>query len=193
MAAKCNIISSVISKLNGLYWGITDKSIDDKIIENYIEQLNCIDVFVVPCSNGDCPDSTVKKVCNFRILRISGTTNENSITFFIEDKNLLDGVAPFIYNWSFETKDFDNSGSINLSTATLTVKSTKKLNLLVSKITLNIIDSDGCKSTKTCYLTPQGIKCDINYKPCPPVASLKVTVKTKLCPKVSSLLVTKKQ
>lgn len=190
VVAKCNITSLALSKLNELYWATKYKNLDDKILENYAESLGCSDMEI--CNPSDCVNETEIFNCSLSINKISYTIDENTVTFYIADGDLVGNSPPFEYMWSYDIDDFDNSGVIDIEKAVLTVKLGKELDLLVTPISIQITDKYGCKATKNCYLTPDGMQCADNYVACPNVSGLVVTNKTMNCVGVSGLIVSKK-
>lgn len=192
MAAKCNITSLTLEKLNQLYWGIKGRNINDSILENYLEQLECECVELATCSDVDCDNDTVVVTCQLSISAIQSAISENVVTFSIPDNGILNGTAPYTYQWTYELDDFDPSGPINVSTSTLTVKPTKRLNFLISNVSVVVTDANGCTATKSCWLTPSGMQCAENYVACLPPSVLTVMNKTILCGALSSLVVIKK-
>lgn len=191
MAAKCNITSSILQKLAQLKWGVNSNAIDEVIIENYVEQLACDCIDLDICHPDNCINDTIIVTCNVQVAKISNTIVENLVTFYIQDIDLTGGLAPYTYQWSFEQDDFDNSGTVDVNKAVLTVKLGKKPELLVTKITVTITDNNGCKVTKSCYMTPQGMQCLTTYKPCSTITNLKLISKNVTCVRVKSLVVTK--
>lgn len=188
--AKCNITLSALGKLNELYWGVRRTGLDDIIIENYIEHLGFSKMEI--CHPRDCSNDTIVFTCNLAIASISKAVNENVITFFIADGDITGGKAPFTYKWTFESDDFDNSGTIDVEEAILTVKVGKRLNLLVSSISVKITDSNNCSYIKNCFLTPSGMECAENFVSCPNTSNLQVYSNTIRCVGVSGLIISKK-
>jgi hypothetical protein len=193
VGVKCNITSLALSKLNELYWGTKNRDLNDRILENYIENLDCSNIDLEICESNDCINETEIFNCSISINKISSSINENVITFFIADGDLVGNSPPYKYKWTYEEDDFDNSGEIDIDEAVLTVKVGKKLNLLVSLIGVEVTDKYGCKATKNCYLTPTGMQCADSYIVCPNVSGLTVRNKAVRCVGVSGLIVRKKQ
>lgn len=181
MAVKCDISSIVLQKLGQLYWGTNTEYIDDTILQNYIEYLDCDTVELVECKPSTCTNETQHYICNIQIVKISSSYVQNVVTFFVESTDIINGVKPYSYQWDFEEDDFDNSGPIDTTTAVLTVKASKDRELLVTKIILKITDAIGCEVIKSCYLTPQGMRCETGYKACLPATGLTVRNKITLC------------
>lgn len=192
MAAKCNIASLAIKKLNKLHWGINISDVEDAILENYIEQLDCKDTDLIVCYEEPCVNNPVIVNCNLAISLIQSSIFENTVTFSIPTGGITNGIAPYSYKWTYEVDDFTQSGPININTSTLTVKPSKDINFIISNISVEITDANGCKATKSCWITPSGMQCAENYAPCLPNSLLTVTNKTIVCSPLSSLVVTKK-
>jgi len=190
VAAKCNITSSALKVLNELYWGTKDNTVDDVILENYAESLGCSVMNI--CNEDNCINLTETLNCALVLSKISVTTDLNTATFFIADGDLTGGKSPYKYTWSYEEEDFDNSGEVDIDEAVLTVKLGKKLDLLVSLVSVNIVDDNGCIVNKGCYITPTGMQCATDYVSCPNVTGLVVNNKVTKCFGVSGLIVNKK-
>ncbi len=189
--AKCNITSFALKKLSELYWGTKYKNVDDSIIENYAESLGCGVINI--CNPSDCVNETEILNCSLSITKISKTVEENTVTFYIEDEDLVGGTSPFQYEWEFEEDDFDNSGEIDVSQAILTIKVGKRLDLLVSLISVTITDINGCIAIKNCYITPSGMQCANDYVACPNNTALAITNKFIRCFSSVGLIVSKKE
>ena len=189
VAAKCNITLSILGKLNELHWGVRKTGLDNIILENYIEFLGFSKMEI--CHPRDCNNDTIVFTCNLNINKISKAVNENVIVFFIEDNDIIGGKVPYTYRWTYEIDDFDNSGQIDIDKATLTVKMGKKLELLVTKVSVKITDSNNCTYNKICYLTPIGLQCAENFVPCSNVTNLQIINKER-CVGVSGLVINKK-
>lgn len=192
VAAKCNITSSALSKINELYWATKYKGLDDIILENYIEYLNCPTIDLNICHPDGCVNITEDFTCSLNIAKISSTISENTVTFFIADGDLAGNSPPYTYNWTYQIDDFDNSGGIDTQEAVLTVKVGKQLILLVTPIAVQVVDKYGCIANKACFLTPSGMQCASDYKACSNITGLVVNNKTVRCVGVSGLIVSKK-
>lgn len=193
MGAKCNITALALKKINELYWGTKYKEVDNLIIQNYIQSLNCnLDSKCYDTIDEDCSNPTIVFNCSLSVVAISSLITENTIKFFIKDEDFVQGKPPYQYHWTYEQDDFDNSGPIDTNESILTVKVGKDINLLVSSIRVSITDSNNCNIIKTCYLTPSGMKCADDYIPCPNTNGLRVINKTKYCVGASGLIVRKK-
>lgn len=193
MAAKCNITSLTLQKLNQLFWGVKTKSVDDAILENYIEKLNynkCVELVI--CNEADCFNEPIVVVCILSVLSIQVTKSENVVIFSIPNGGILNGTPPYSYEWTYESDDFIPAGAIDLETATLTVTPSKDINYLISNVSVRVTDSNGCTATKSCWLIPSGMQCTENYAACVPVSTLIVTNKVVLCGVLKSLVVSKK-
>lgn len=191
MAVKCNITDLVLSKLKELYWD-TKANVDKDILQNYLESLGCVDYMPIPCVDVPCSNDTIVLTCNMVVAKISKTELENTITFYIESEDFTGGTPPFMYHWTYEVADFDNSGTIDTDKAILTVKLGKKLNLLVTGVTVRVTDSNGCIVTKNCFLANDVMQCANNYVACDNSTSLSITNKNKFCPGASGLIVNNK-
>lgn len=192
VAVKCNITSLALKKLNELYWGNKYKGVDNLIIENYIYSLSCSGLEMCYTEEDDCSNPTIVLNCNLNIALISNTINQNVITFYIKDTDFTGGLAPFTYQWTYEQSDFDNSGDINVSESVLSVKLGKRLELLVTSISVKVVDANGCIYNKTCYLALSQMQCADDYIPCPNISSLSVINKITNCVMPIGLIVNKK-
>lgn len=189
MAVKCNIVYQALGKLYELQYGTSCSNKDNLIVENYIENLDCSEIDFVACGPKDtatrCTDAIVFK-CSFRVTKITIVTQEDiTITYGLES---VGGKAPYTYDWQIDTSDFDISGPINHDSAIFTVKAGKDLALLVSPVSVTVTDADGCRSTKTCTLTPEGLKCSVNYVACPNTSNLQVTSNFTFCARPHGLV-----
>jgi len=193
VAAKCNITSLTIKKLNQLYWGQPPDSTDDAILENYLEQLGyCEGVDLIPCYEEDCVNDPIVVDCTLAISSIQSSISENVVTFSIPSNGITNGITPYTYQWDYEEDDFILSGPIGASTLILTVKPNKNINYLTSNISVAVTDANGCTIIKSCWLTPAGMQCTEEYAACVPPTLLTVGNKTVLCGTLSSLVVIKK-
>lgn len=190
MAAKCNITSLALKKLSELYWGAKYNNIDAIILENYAESLNCGQMVI--CNDvKNCNNDTITFNCNLGITAISKIIDENTVTFYIADGDIIGGLEPFIYQWDYEEDDFDQSGEIDTSEAVLTVKAGKDLSLLVSIVSVMVTDANNCEFIKHCYITPSGMQCANNYAACLNISDLVVNNSITRCVNVSGLIVSK--
>lgn len=190
VAVKCNIVSQVLSKLYELQYSTSCSNKDNYILENYIESLNCLGLDFIPCGPKDtnCSKNSVIFKCNFKVTKIVILSKEvNTIVYGLESTG---GKAPYTYNWFIDTSDFNIAGPVNQDAATFTVKADKDLALLVSPVSVTVVDADGCTSNKICTLTPQGLKCSMTYAPCPNSSGLVVVSKATYCAVANNLIVT---
>lgn len=189
MAVKCNIVGLVLNKLYNLQYELECKDYSNDIIENYIEYLDCDIPGFVPCNIAtDCRDNVTISECRLTVNKIVIISRVlNTIVYGVD---LVGGVAPFTYQWIFDTTDFNNSGTVDTNQATLTVKGGKNLALIVSPISVTVTDSEGCKYTKNCTLIPEGLRCNDNYVPCPNISNLQVASKFTYCARPENLVVT---
>lgn len=192
VAAKCNITGLVLNRLNRLQWGIACKDTSCEIIEDYIQHLNCSDTHIIPCDTDNCLDAEpVIFNCNFNITSISATLNpigeDADIIFDLKVINYVGGLLPFTYLWIYDTTDFDLIGNVTDPQIKLKLKGNKKIELLVTEIEVQITGADGCKDSKSCWLTPEGMECNVNYIPCPNTANLTASSIYTPCPKSKSL------
>ena len=193
VGAKCNITYLALRKVDELFWGIKYKGIDDAILENYTNYLNCnLDSKCYDTTDEDCSNPTIVFNCSLSVNAISSIITENTIKFFIKEEDFVQGKPPYTYHWTYEQNDFDNSGPIDTDESVLTVKIGKDINLLVSSINVLVTDANNCIANKTCYLTPTGMKCANDYVPCPNTTGLRIVNKTKHCVGASGLIVSKK-
>lgn len=185
VAAKCNIPASVLEQMKELAWGFTcvnKADIDEAIMENYIEFLQCPTVEIAIC-HPDCNtgDGVVLFPCSeFVINKITLEHYTNLLdpeTFYafmvLEANGDLTGVnAPFTCVWEFDTNVLQLE---SLSDCVLTV--TYKVGVdpnIITTIKVIITDSAGCIAEKTCYFINGEIKCDADYILCPGNVDLEV-------------------
>lgn len=175
MAVKCNITGLVLEKLNELKWGFSCKKENKaSILRNYIEYLDCENVFVEDCGDIPCQEggTTIIHSCNLNVTGISATVpNINGVfaTFHLAVTNLYGGTPPFSYVWEYDTDVFDLAAgaSINDPALDLEAKPGIDLGAVVTPIKVTITDSEGCTDVKQCYYTPGGMMCASGYNPCP--------------------------
>lgn len=195
MAAKCNITGLALDALSKLQWGFNCRDKSCAIIENYIEYLACPNIDLIICNqeNTECGNSiTTVFSCNFNLISISATLNptddpESDVIFDLKLVDYVGGKLPFSYVWTYDTDDFDIIGENNLPQIKLKVKPDKQVELLVTQISVQITDADGCIDTKSCWLTPEGMECNINYVACSSPVDLEVISIYNECSKPKSL------
>lgn len=84
---KCNITEYTLELVNSVRYGIKFTS-QNKILENYIQSLECDTVDIVPCYPDDCTNETTIINCNALVIGdIASEVDEdnNGILFYIED------------------------------------------------------------------------------------------------------------
>lgn len=203
MVAKCNITLNTLQYLNKLLWGVDCDNSIKAIIENYIEYLACDTINIVPCFAEDCTNNTIDVDCTSKSLyRIDNLKNPYPcIYLFVNDEDIVNGKPPYTYQWSYIVSDLIPRGEINKSFIVLCPVANKLRENLVTPITITIIDSEGCRFTKTCYLTPEylnppnfgSLECN-NYIPCTNISNLSVQLKvTQQCSNNENLTVSKKK
>lgn len=203
MVAKCNIALNTLQYLNKLLWGVNCDDSIKIIVENYIEYLACDTIDIVPCFGEDCINDTIDIDCTIRSLdRISSKKNSYPCIYvFVDDKDIINGVPPYTYQWSYIVSDLIPQGDINKSFIILCPTTGKLRENLVTPITVIITDSEGCKITKTCYLTPEylnppnfgALECN-SYISCTNASNLSIQLKTtQQCSSNENLIVSKKQ
>lgn len=74
MAVKCNIASLALQNLNLLRYGFNCQSVTCKIVENYIEYLNCPTVDFQPCTKVECDPTTEIVECSTNGLTLTIST-----------------------------------------------------------------------------------------------------------------------
>ena len=191
MAAKCNITKFVLEDLNTFNYGFNCVDNSCAIIENYVEYLNCPSVIQEICHPDNCENKPIFFECTFNIKKISSRVIENNtIEFFIEDENLINGVSPYQYSWVYEEEDFELINNTTSNTLILQPKENKDLSVIVSRIQVSIICDNGCMSTKVCWLTPQGMECGNMYEPCDNPHALEVVPNYIHCPSCKTLIIT---
>ena len=182
MAAKCNITSSVLKKLNKLYWGFSSEYIEDKILENYIEYLACPTIKLVICNNDDCTNPTTIIDCAIQVTGMIFVVDNdnNTITFSIPEESIVGSTPPITYTWQFDSTKLESVNGVNNPTLILTPKGDRTIDTLSISIILTIVDAIGCKYTKTCYLANSGISCG-NFVLCVNPKNLVVTNQSVNC------------
>lgn len=202
MAVKCNITKVVLEKVESNGWGLSpSKERDRTLLENYVEFLACPDFSLKYCTDYEdtCIElnkaNTLVVNCNLNVIGMSFTKNTPSsqnpqdITFFLSITDIYGAKQPLTYKWTYDTNIFDIVGSINSPTVQFKVKPGKKIDLVVAPITVEIVDANGCKDTKQCYFTGDGMKCNASFKPCTPVKALIVTPVVVTCSRPRALVV----
>lgn len=185
MAAKCNIPASVLEQMSELAWGFTcvnKAAVDEAIMENYIEFLQCPTVEIAIC-HPDCNtgDGVTLFPCNeFVINKITLESYTGLMDDFVtyafmvlEANGDLTGVnAPFTCVWEFDTNVLD---LLSLSDCVLTTKYKTGVDPnIITTIKVTITDSAGCIAEKTCYFINGQIECDDDYIICPNTIDLTV-------------------
>ena len=94
------------------------------------------------------------------------------------------------YKWTYDTDIFTATGPINEETIKLTVNAGKDIRYVVTAVTVEVSDENGCVSTKTCTFLPTGMEC-VEYTICPNPRDLKIINKITTCGGVSLLKVSK--
>ena len=97
----------------------------------------------------------------------------------------------YTYDWTWDSSVFDLSGPLDEPQLLLTVKDGKELDAIISPVTVTVTDENGCRTTKTCYYTPDGMECD-DYIPCSNPSNLVLINKFVRCTGASFLTVSKK-
>jgi hypothetical protein len=191
VAAKCNIASLVLEKVNAGKWGFDCKESQLGILQNYIQYLACDTVSVGECAPQDCKWEATIFNCNFNILKTSLSVSEDNLTFSFQLGDIVGGRQPFTYLWLYDTEDFTVQGPTTQATLLLKLKPGKDLDLLVSRITMKITDADNCYDEKIVWLV-NGELINWNYTACPNPNQLVIANKITYCPPASGLIVTKK-
>lgn len=199
MAVKCNIAKKVLQKVAIENWGLKRRfDVDRDIIHNYVEHLNCSGISLKICEDYDEECGKLNKAnvvdlnCNMNVTNMSYTVVSNGlndIQFYLSIGDIVGGKAPYTYKWTYNTAHFDLVGNNTSDLLKVKVKAGIKVDLLISPITLEIIDANGCKDTKTCTYTPAGMKCNNNYVPCLGAKGLVVSYNYVTCAKAKNLTV----
>ena len=182
MAAKCNIILSVVNRLESIQYGV-EHTEQNKIVENYIEYLACPTVDLTICNNSDCVNVPDIFNCYFVIGNIKKAIVLNQpldeIAFTLEDKYIKDN---YTYLWSFNTIIFEATHGIDKPILSLRSKNgATVLNYTVTKLTLTVMDEEECVNTKICYYNKIfGMKC-LGYSPCENNDNLIVNMLQSVC------------
>ena len=201
MAVKCNIASKALIRLANSQWGFSkDKSTDISIVENYLEYLGCPSFSLKLCTedySSICEQINKSNVqivnCNINLIGISFVPIENEengdISFYLAVGDIYGAKQPITYKWTFDESDFEIIGSDEEPVINLKAVNGKDPALIVSAISLEITDANGCTDTKQCYYTPTGMKCNNSFAPCLGVSGLNVAYLFNECSKAKSLTV----
>lgn len=196
--SKCNITSLVLNKIYNLRYGVIsndDVENEDLILDNYADFLNCITSSRLSCNPDSCNNPTIEVICSLSIDKLSiDDSNEDSsriVLFYLDLGDIHNYKEPLEYQWSFDESVFTVLGRINSSSIFLLLKPGKSFDVIVTPVTLLVTDSNNCRYTITCYLTPDGLECG-NYLGCPNPSNLRLINKFVRCTGISNLLVTKK-
>lgn len=191
---KCNIAKSVLERLSSLTWGLDCKDVTCSILENYVEYLDCDNVKQNICIDPDnCVNDPIYFSCRFNIISISSEipvdTTEYDISFSLNGTNYAGGTQPFTYNWTYDTNDFDPVGDVDSDTIKLKLKPGKVLSLIVSNISVSVIDANECSDSKNCVIDAQIMHCNQFYEACYNPQSLTVHNLYVACTKPKNLVV----
>lgn len=174
---KCNIINNAVDKVVKLQWGTIyskgkDTELNKAILENYLYQLNCSTLILdnKPCYPDSCSNPTTVFNCSLLGGNISSviSIDANTITFSINTTDIVNGLSPYTYLWTFDDQDLilDTGSSINTTTLILKPKTGKDINSIVAKVSIKITDSNNCTYIKDCYFVAGNIQCINNYIVC---------------------------
>lgn len=195
MTAKCNIIDSVLAKLESVKYGISFFE-GTSIIENYAEYLKCSTIDFKPCHLSDCAyddangSVPIDHICSLSIGNIKQTEVEgqtsDQLALTIDDIYLVEGHT---YQWTFD-EDFFTTESTDEPILLITKRPGIDLTTIVAVVSLEITDSEDCVVSKTCYYNyDRGINC-LPYTICPNARILSVTMNAIACERNNSLVVT---
>lgn len=172
MKWNCNIVKEMYDRVNRRKFGLlcTDDTSNENFIKSYINRLDCtpIDLSCLKGSNLPCKESTTITACNI-IVNVTVTINEDGNYVFTP--TILNGVAPFVYNWIYQNGLNNNFWQLISSTnsAVLILKPLLLFNgTITSGITLRVLDSVGCFDVWTDEVTYKGGCTDpeaVNYDP----------------------------
>ena len=190
---KCNIIEYSLSKVNELLWGMkATVNVDKAILENYLQYLDCPTVELATINPDICSNPTI----NFRCQLSSGaiivniSSNTGILIFSIDETQIINGKSPFTYTWSYDPDDIILTSGINSNSVSFKLKDGKNIDNIVVAIGVDIVDSNGCKYSKSCYLVNKAMECIVNYAACRTVNSLVVTNVVTAAVPPSGLIVT---
>lgn len=194
--SKCKITEYSLSKLGELYYGVLcSNTVNSNIFINYIEHLNCKDVFVTVCDPLDCPEPYTSFTCTLKVIALLYSQDEENnrlFKFTIPSNSIAGGKEPYTYNWIYEEDDFEvTEEGINSSELKLILKPGKVLSNLVTSIRVDVVDANGCSATRNCYLAYGSMQCGVNYVSCSNPNSLVVSNILTTCAKPSSLILSK--
>lgn len=201
VAAKCNITTLALDKMNSLKWGFSCVVPNYLIAENYIEYLNCPDVKIDDCFTGNCNGEPIVIVHNCELvitqIRVKFPSPASEVllyeTFYVTPEiDIVNGTPPYTYEWSFPTNLFTRLTSSNPAELLLAVRQDISFDpdLMSYPITLTVTDSVGCAYTKTCYKTPTGMECGHRYEECSNVGILTVDTEYLVCSAPDTLTIT---
>lgn len=201
MAVKCNIAGLALERLNKLLWGISCKTSNNAIIENYIEYLACPEVILKPCFEGEpCVNTVTIHNCNLNITGITFNITDEAVDpddlttgqslFLLSIGDIFGATAPIDYLWTVNTDHFEVVGTLDTPYLVVKPKPGKSLETITSLIRVDITDAQGCKDFKECYYTPTGMQCGNTFVPCSHTKDLVVTNNYVSCARPRYLQVT---
>jgi hypothetical protein len=196
VAAKCDITKSILNKVELKKWGFeTDKAIDRAIAVDYLKYLGCNDISLKLCSDEieDC-NTFVEITCNIKVVDISyelpnGDVPNGLINFYLGVGDILGALGDLTYTWSYDTDVFDLIGDIHDPIVGFAFKGGKLPSAIVTPITVEVEDANGCKTTKTCYYIGGIMNCSPSFIPCVNPIGLIVSMRHDPCEKPKTLVV----
>lgn len=194
---KCSVTGIAVKRLGQLIWGIKCENLTGQFMESYIKYLNCPTVPYAPCLISDdssCNNAPIIHNCHANVVNISFTTDiaediDGDIIFSLQTGDVYGMTPPLVYQWIFDTSDFDAVGATDQPTLTLKLKPGKQIELVVGDLGVMVTDSLGCSVTKTCVFAELTINCNQNYVTCVPPTNLTVTMDFIVCAKPTALQV----
>lgn len=192
MSVDCNILKYSLSKSRNLLWGTSCLKEDCALINDYIDYLNCDSKSILKPSNKikQKTNEVIDFTCTTKVLRSRLEVEEDIFTFTFQSGDIVGGTPPYTYQWTFSTSDFEASGPTNKEVLVLKKKSGKDFNLMISEIKVEIVDAEGCRSEKSCWIDKGEYKCHNNFRPCFSPKTLTVESGLKICTRPKTLVVT---
>jgi hypothetical protein len=158
--AKCNISSLVNNILAQIRFGLSCSKEDDKILyQHYLNGLNCNPKEVICLSEiEDCKELLNMFLCEFYIFNIkykdTHDINGNPFRVDFNIDQFHNGVTPYDFIWTFDTNVFElYSGTINDPTLKLKWKSGVVPQNIVTQVSVQCKDKNGCVATEVCNYT----------------------------------------
>lgn len=154
---KCNISKYIKDRIDKFNFGLNCDFSDSKILENYINYLDCDTVDINICYPDTCSNPTLIIVCDIVISDLAVEIDNDNITI---TPTVTGGTQPYSYQWSYNTNLFDlQEGTNDTSSNLKLVLKTGSFDYIEAGIGLTITDVNDCKNSKTCVLSNSIMDC----------------------------------